>query len=55
MSPLERVLEQAEKALRDEPVRGLEDYPLGLLGLTHQELRLGNIIAISRVALGRRR
>jgi hypothetical protein len=50
MDALERIIEQAQLALRDEPIRGLEDTPLGAFGLSIKEMRLGNIIAIARVA-----
>ena len=46
----ERIEEQAMAALREEPIRGLEHEPLGLMGLSHTKLRLGNIIAIARNA-----
>jgi hypothetical protein len=48
---LERIIEQAQKALRGEPVEALSDFSLGLYGLTHTDIRLGNIIAIARRAL----
>ena len=50
MNALERIIDQAEKALRDEPVESLRDLPLGAFGLTHREIRLGNIISIAREA-----
>jgi len=46
----ERIIEQAEK--RDIPPRGLEDFPLGLVGLSPRKVRMGNIVAIAKVALG---
>jgi hypothetical protein len=52
--PMARIIDQAQKALAGEPVRGLEMNPPGLYGLTHVELRLGNIIAIARAARGGR-
>lgn len=48
MQAMERVLQQAEKALRGEPIGGLEDVMLGAYGLSMQEIRLGNIMAIAR-------
>lgn len=53
MDTLKRILSQAEKALADEPVECLEDAPLGLYDLTHREVRIGNIIAMARVAIDR--
>jgi hypothetical protein len=50
MTAYERIIDQAQKAISREPVPGLEDLSLGLFGLTHVDLRLGNIIAIARVA-----
>lgn len=48
---LARILEQAEKALAEEPVECLKDVNLGLYGLSHQTVRIGTIIAIVRTAL----
>jgi hypothetical protein len=45
----ERIIEQAEK--RDITPRGLEGFPLGLYGLTIQQVRMGNVMAIATVAL----
>lgn len=47
---LRRIEEQAKLALQEEPVKGIGDFPLGMVGLSHTKLRLGNIIAIARVA-----
>lgn len=47
-SALERIIEEAQKALNGEPVESLNDLPLGAYGLSHQQMRLGNIIAIAR-------
>lgn len=50
MDVYERIIEQAQKARDDEPIDSLRDIPLGMYGLTHQQVRLGNIIAIATVA-----
>jgi hypothetical protein len=44
---LDRIIDQAEKALRGDPIGGLENFPLHLYGKSPTQLRLGNIIAIA--------
>jgi len=45
-----RIVQQAQLGLQDKPVKGLENEPLGLYGLTLKQLRMGNIEAIAKAA-----
>lgn len=49
--PFARIIEQAQKAMADVPLGGLEDEPLGMYGVTRREVRLGNIVAIALTTL----
>ena len=52
---LERIRNMADRALNGEAPRGLEDEPLGMYGLTRQEVFLGNILAVAQTALDLKR
>ncbi len=50
---LERILDQAERALKGETPRGLVDVPLGVFGLSPEKVFLGNIVAIAKTAIAK--
>ena len=49
-TPMERILDQAMKGLKEKEIPGV--FP-GLYGLTLAELRFGNIIAIAGESIGK--